>query len=110
MSRGATQPFSRGRLTSPPPLCASDTGGLGPTKVKTRSDAVVASQSRLLRMLKSQVERKTAQTQILEQGHRLNRLLLIESHYACARSYGRNLMRMTGVKSVQNRLLYKCDY
>ena len=53
VSRGATQPFSRGRLTSPPPLCASDIGGLGLTKVKTRSDAAVASQSRLLRMLKS---------------------------------------------------------
>ena len=53
VSRGATQPFSRGRLTSPPLLSASDTGGLGPTKVKTRSDAAVAPQSRLLRMLKS---------------------------------------------------------
>ena len=38
------------------PLC--DVGGLGLTKVKTRSDAVVAPQSRLLRMLKSQWREK----------------------------------------------------
>ena len=72
----------------PPPrgVCASDSGGPRPTKVRVRSDAVVASKTSVLRMLGSLEEKNTAQTRVADLRHRLNRLHWIDLYYACARS------------------------
>ena len=81
--RGGVTPAHTG---DPPPrgVCASDSGGPRPTKVRVRSDAVVASKTRVLRMLGSLEEKTTAQTRVADLRHRLNRLHLIGLYYACA--------------------------
>ena len=92
--RGGGQPaYKKGWVApahtgDPPPreVCASDNGGPRPTKVKVRSDAVVASKTRVLRMLESSEEKTTAQTRVADLRHRLNRLHWIDLYYACARS------------------------
>ena len=83
--RGGVTPAHTG---DPPPrgVCASDSGGPRPTKVKVRSDAVVASKTSVLRMLGSLQEKDTAQTRVADLRHRLNRLHWIDLYYACARS------------------------
>ena len=91
--RGGGQPaYRKGWVApthtgDPPPreVCASDNGGPRPTKVKVRSNAVLASKTSVLRMLGSLEEKDTAQTRGADLRHRLNCLHWIDLYYACAK-------------------------